>query len=659
MTLRLSSLSGILSTSLLVTIALALTGCPGRRSEDAGDVIVVKNTWHKIDTPPGADPSVPDSLGGNGFEEKAAAMGFETYVMTEEDKAVFDVPGVKTGGQITFMETQFPATFRPEGQGATLTQIFDIKALVYETLVGQHPVTLKNVPSLASHWKISPDKKTFTYRIDPRARFSDGSPVTAQDVVATWKLMMDESIGEPSAQLVYGKFEEPVALSKYILEVKCKTVNFRNFLYFSSSLVVFPAKQVGNITGKEFIEKYNIEMPLGTGEYIVLESDIKSGQSYALTRRDDYWAKDDLMNKSTGNFDKIKVIVVKENPTLEYEKFKAGEADMIRFNMNSTEKWINDTSYPGIMNSWVLRKRIYTDGPMGTQGITFNMRKPPFNDIRVRKAFIHLFNREQQIEKLLYNEYETYDTYYPNTVFANPKNQVLKYDPAAAQKLLADAGWKTRNSDGLLVKDGKPFVIELAIQKTLERFLTPYQEDLRKAGIDLKLKYLDWNAVIKNIDERNFQIFAFGYGGLVTPNPETSLHSSLADKNDNNNIQGFKNPRVDQLCDEYDSTFNIDRQIEIIREIDGLAYEVYMSGFWWNPRGIRMAHWNKFGMPEYGLPRYGQLSYALRTAATYWWYEPEKAAALAEAKKNNSKLSDPSAIQTLRYWKDYTSAAGK
>ncbi len=659
MTSRLSSLSGIFSASLLITIALALTGCPGKRSGDAGDVVTIKNTWHKIDTPPGADPSVPDSLGGNGFENKAVAMGFETYVFTEEDKKVFDVPGVKTGGHFTYIEQSYPATFRPVGQSSSFTQVYDVAALVYEALIVQHPITLAYAPGLATHWKISPDKKTFTFRIDPRTRFSDGSPVTARDVVATWKLMMDESIGEPSSQLVYSKFEEPVALSKYILEVKCKTVNFRNLLYFGAALLIMPEKQIGSITGKEFIEKYNTEMPMGTGEYILLESDIKSGQSYTLTRRDDYWAKDDLMNKSTGNFDKITINIVKDNPTLEYEKFKAGEADILRFNMSSTENWVNDTAYAAIKNSWVLRKRIYTDGPMGTNGITFNMRKPPFDDIRVRKAFILLFNREQQIEKLLYNEYEPYDTYYPNTVFSSPKSSVLKYDQAKAQMLLAEAGWKTRNSDGLLAKNGKPFSLEIPIQKHLERFMTPYQEDLRKAGIELKIKYMDFNAVIKNIDERNFQIFAFGYGGLITPNPETSLNSELADKDNNNNIQGFKNPRVDQLCDEYDSTFNIERQIEIIREIDGLAYDVYMSGFWWNPKGIRVAHWNKFGMPEYGLPRYGQLSYVQRTAASYWWYEPAKAAALADAKKNNSKLSDPSAIQTLRFWKDYSSAAGK
>jgi len=633
-------------------LTLVTTGCK-KRTQNSSANLNIKNTWHKIDTPPGADPSVPDTLGGNGFEKIAESMGYKTYVPTEEDIKLFADPNAKTGGQITFTETAFPATFRPEGQGSSLAQVFDIKSMVYETLLGNHPITQETAPSLASHWKISEDKKTFTFRIDPRARFSDGSPVVAEDVVTTWKLMTDPSILEPSSALVYGKFEQPVALSKYIVQVQAKTVNFRNLLYFGSSMLIFSSKEIGNLTGTEFLEKYNTNMPLGTGEYIVLQSDVKSGQSYSLTRRDDYWAKDDPLGVSSGNFDKINYIVVKDNPELEYEKFKAGETDVFRFSMATTEKWINDTKYDAITNGYIQRRRIFTDGPMGTSGITFNMRKPPYDDIRIRKAIMMCCPRQQLIEKLLYNEYEPYDTYYPNSIFANPANAPMKYDPEMAQKLLAEAGWKTRNSDGILVKNGKPFVIDLPIQKPVERFMTPYQQELRKVGIDLRLKFMDWNAIIKNIDERNFSVFYYGYTGLVTPNPETSLKSTLADKNDNNNIQGFKNARVDELLDVYDSTFSIQGQRDIIREIDGIAYNTYMSSFWWNPKGIRVAHWNKFGMPAYGLPKTGQLAYVMRTIALSWWYDADKVAALEDARKNKKPLPDTKDVIEMKFWKEY------
>jgi microcin C transport system substrate-binding protein len=644
---------GTLFVAVLAFVASAFltTGC-GRKAKSTSSEI--KNTWKKYDTPPGADPSVPDTLGGAGFENVAERMGFATYVVKDEDLKYFGDSRAVKGGEITIGEMTFPTTFRPEGQGSSLTVNTEMKGYIYETLLSQHPVTREYMPGLASHWKVSPDKKTFTFRIDPNARWADGKPVVAQDVVTSWKLMVDPGILEPSANLVYEKFEPPVALSKYIVQVTCKTVNFRNLLYFGNSLVIYPDHEIGNITGKEFLDKYNFNMPVGTGPYIINEKDIKAGNSWRLTRRPDYWGKDYPTSKYTANFDYVNYLVVKDNANLLYEKFKAGDIDLFRFSMATTEKWIKDTDYEAIKNGWVRRFRFYTNGPMGTNGITFNMRRAPFDDIRVRKAFMMVYPRETLIEKLLYNEYETYDTDYPNTPYASKTNPKMKYDPAAAAKLLAEAGWTSRNSEGILMKNGKPFVLEMAITKLEERWMTPYQQELKNIGVDLRLKLMDWNSIIKNIDERNFQIFAYGYSGLVTPNPETSLQSSLADKNDNNNIQGFKNARVDELLPIYDTTFSVAGQIKIINEIDKLAYDSYMKSHWWNPKGIRLAVWDKFGMPEYGIGRYAQLSFVYGTAALTWWYDAEKASALAEAKKSKKDLGGEKGILEYRYWREYS-----
>jgi microcin C transport system substrate-binding protein len=292
---------------------------------------------------------------------------------------------------------------------------------------------------------------------------------------------------------------------------------------------------------------------------------------------------------------------------------------------------------------------------MGTSGVTYNMRKTPFDDIRVRKAFNMLYPRQTVVEKLLYNEYEIYDTDYPNTPFAS-SNPPTSFDPAGAAKLLAEAGWTSRNAEGLLVKNGKPFVIDMSITKDQERWMTPYQQELRKVGIDLRLKFQDFNSIIKNIAERNFQIFGYGYTGLLTPNPETSLKSTLADKSDNNNIQGFKNSRVDQLLDEYDSTFSVEGQKRIIREIDGIVYNTYMKSHWWNPKGIRMAVWDKFGMPNYGIGRYTQLSYVYGTAGLTWWYDDEKAAKVAEARKNKGDIGGDKGVVVHDFWRNFNDA---
>ena len=163
-----------------------------------------------------------------------------------------------------------------------------IQALCYESLLGQNPATLDFVPALATHWFVSDDKRTFRFRINPDARWSDGVPVTAVDIVATWDLKMDETILEPSEQLVYGKFERPVAEAKYIVSVRAKTVNWRNFLYFST-MAIMPNHVLKDLDGTAFLEEYTFSMVTGSGPYIIPEDKIVNQESFTVVRRDDYW----------------------------------------------------------------------------------------------------------------------------------------------------------------------------------------------------------------------------------------------------------------------------------------------------------------------------------------------------------------------------------
>lgn len=644
----------VYSTLLLSAfLIILLSGC-GKKAQDptADKTGPSYNTklWKKFDNiPPGADPSVADTLGGNGFEKVAEKMGFTTYTPKEEELKYFGDPRAKKGGKITTIISRFPFNFLPFGRNSHLTENSIIGAFVYETLLGSHPITRDYVPAVATHWKISDDKRIFTFRMDPRARFSDGMPLTANDVVATWKLMMDETILDPSQQLTYGKFEEPKAISKYILEVKCKELNFRNLLYFSG-ISILPAHVIGKMTGSEFIDKCQFAMPPGSGPYILLESDIKKGQQYSLTRRDDYWAKDEPLGKYAANFDRIQFDVVEDQTNLEYEKFKKGDQDFFLFTSLTTEKWLKD-KYDGVDKGWIQKRRVFTDSPFGSSGVAFNMRKPPFDDIRVRKAFAHLFNRESIIKNILFDEYLPTDSHHDNSPFESPESPVVRYNPELAATLFKEAGYTTKNADGILVKNGKPFTLEFGIPKQMEKFMLIYQKDLRTAGVDLQLKVQDGNTLFKNAMARNFTIWWQNWTGLLTPNPETSYLSSLADKPDNNNIPGFKNARVDELCRIYDTTFSRKEQIKIIQEIDKLVCETYSVALGWYPKGIRIAYWNKFGMPETVLGRYTQFGYLDLTIFGTWWYDAEKAKALEEAKKSGGSL--PIGKETVDYWKNF------
>ena len=136
-------------------------------------------------------------------------------------------------------------------------------------------------------------------------------------------------------------------------------------------------------------------------------------------------------------------------------------------------------------------------------------------------------------------------------------------------ELLRDAGYTKRNSDGWLVQEstGRELRFEINIYKTLEDRVTTLQQMLKEYGIDMQIKFMDFNSIIKNVNERNFKITSFGYSGLVFPNPETSMQSSLADKNNNNNIWGFKSERVDELLKEYDVAFDLSSALRLSKKL--------------------------------------------------------------------------------------------
>ena len=213
---------------------------------------------------------------------------------------------------------------------------------------------------------------------------------------------MDEGLQSPSSRMTYGKFEKPVAESKYIVRVKSIKVNWRNFYYFSG-LTITPAHILNDVDGATYLRDYNFKMMVGSGPYVVREEDIDKGNSLTLRKRKDYWAEEHRLNVGLHNFEQIKEIVVRD-PNLQFEMFKKGDLDY--YYVNSAQKWMEELEFDRIQRGLIQKRKIFNHSPQGVQGLAFNMRRVPFDDIRVRKALFHLFNRDQLVEKLMYNEYQ-------------------------------------------------------------------------------------------------------------------------------------------------------------------------------------------------------------------------------------------------------------
>ena len=332
---------------------------PGPSSDSAGDarphISLDKNSYPAFaESDAGADASVSAIDGGRGF----TGEGWQTNT----DFELIGDPRAIKGGVIREAQLDFPGTLRIYGPESNTVLNSAIQEAVYETLLDAHPTTLEFIPRIASHWQISDDKLTYRYRIDPNARFSDGQPVTAGDVVASWSFVMDKGLQEPMSQLVFAKFDKPVAETKYIVHVKCNQLNWRNFLYFSASLPILPAHVLKSLDGPGYVKDFNFKLLPGTGAYTVPESDVIKGRSVTLRRRRDYWAEKYRRNVGRNNFDEIREIVIRDY-NLQLEMFKKGDLDYFDFNVNRARQWVQDMNFDKVQRGLILKRKVFNDNP--------------------------------------------------------------------------------------------------------------------------------------------------------------------------------------------------------------------------------------------------------------------------------------------------------
>lgn len=607
---------------------------------DAIDVSIptVEYQWD----PKAGDPSVSAELGGPGF----SGAGWETsasFPAIGSDEAL-------KGGSLSQAITDWPATLRMGGQNWNTSINYLVRDLCYPSLIQIHPVTLDFVPGIATHWQVSPDKMIYRFRLNPAARWSDGSEVTAEDYVASYKLWMDPTILFPSNQVVFGKFE-PKALSKYVLEIRCHEENWRNLLY-AGSLVILPAKEIGALSGTEYLDRYQFAYTAFCGPYEIKPTDIVMNQSVTLTRNPDWWDAENPAWTGLYNIDKLRFEVVKED-TLVYEKAKRGDFD---YYVISTAKWFAQDlpEDDAVKRGLLLRLKFFNDAPIGTSGIAMNASRAPLDRLEIRKALAHLLDRQTMIDKLFYGEYEPLTSYWQGATYGNQDNAPVEYDEVEADDLLSAAGYAKRNAEGWRIgANGQPLAFNLIYRsKGSEKFLTLFQESTRRLGIKVDLQLLTPSTFWKNLQEKEYDLAMMNWGALVIPNPETSWKSDLATKKDNNNVTAFADPRVDELLIAYDREYDIGQRRQIIKRIDAIVYADHPYALAWSKPAQRVIVANKFSWPKWGC---GRVHKDTQELIYTWWVDPAKETALRKA-RGDSRVSLPIPPVENRFWQAWNRA---
>ena len=543
----------------------------------------------------------------------------------------------KKGGTIRFNGSMPPKSLCEYIDNNTYTRM--TFSLMYEPLISTDSQTLEFCPALARRWAVSEDGREYIFVIDDRARWSDGVKVTAHDVKWTFDEVMKPLNDTGPWKVVLGAFESPEVIDSRTIKFTKKgdsPKDWRDIMH-CGTFYILPKHY---FEGKDFNKIDLLGAPV-SGPYRL--SRIEEQIETQWSRVPNWWRKDDISAKYVCNFDHIVLRYYIDNENA-FEAFKKKAIDV--YPVYTARIMNNETHGEKFDRNWILKRRVHNHKPVGFQGFAMNMRRWPFDDLRVRKAMAKLVDREMMNRTMMFNEYflqnstvsDLYDEEHPCP------NPMYLYDPEGASQLLAEAGFKKNPKSGKLEKDGREFAFTfLSRSPTEDKFLSPFTAALLEQGISMNIERKDFAGWMRDMDSFNFDMTWQSWGASVFKNPETAWLGSEADRKGSNNTVGFKSDEVDAIIAAEKGMESVAERNDAYRKIDSLVTAACPYAFLWNVSETRLLYWNKFGMPDTVLSRFSDEEAIL----TYWWYDEDKAEELSLAMKNHTCL--PSLEMNVNY----------
>lgn len=411
-----------------------------------------------------------------------------------------------------------------------------IQGFLYDTLIERDNLTLEWKPKMADRWEISPDRRQFTFHLREGIRWHDGIPVTIEDILYSYQRIMAPQVDAPHLRVYYQEIEKVEKIDDRTVRFTYKRPYFLA-LEFCGTISIIPKHLYDN--GEEFNSHSQGRRPIGNGPYRFVRWE--TGKKIVIERNEDYWGK------SIGRTPDIRGIsfeVVSED-TVALQILKKGGLDFAGLR---PIQWVRQTDSQKF-NEHFKKYEFYTPG---YSFIAWNMRRPYFSDKRVRHAMTMLVNRENILKKLNFGLGEIVTgPFYAKSQDYNPEIKPIPYNPGEARGLLKEAGWEDHDGDGILDKNGVPFRFEFLIasgRRFAERLASILKEDLKKAGIEMEIRQLEWALFVKNLDDRKFDAVTLGWVFGVEQDPYQVWHSSQAEKG--SNFVGFKNSEADRIIEE-------------------------------------------------------------------------------------------------------------
>ncbi|MGB9080671.1 MAG: peptide-binding protein [Desulfuromonadaceae bacterium] len=423
---------------------------------------------------------------------------------------------------------------------ATDSSSHAVAGQIYNGLV-KYDKNLTIVGDLAESFEISTDGLTITFHLRHGVKWHDGAPLTSKDVLYTYRVTVD-----PKTPTAYAEDFKQV---KSITAPDSHTVRVTYDSPFAPALAswgvnILPAHL---LEGKDITRSPLARNPVGTGPYRFKEW--VSGQKIVLEANNDYF-------EGRPYIDRYIYRIIPDSSTM-YMELKAGAIDLMTLSPVQYARQTSSRSFTSRFNKYRYPSSSYLY--MG-----YNLRHPLFKDKRIRQAMTAAINKDELIQGVLFGMGQrAHGPIVPGRWAYNPAVKDIGYDPKRAAELLAEAGWKEKNSDGILVKDGKPFQFTiLTNQGNQQRLMTAQiiQQRLRQVGIDVKIRIVEWAAFLKEfVNKGNFEVVLLAWSISQDPDMYDVWHSSKTNIGELNFV-GYKNPEVDRLLIEGRSTFDIDKR---------------------------------------------------------------------------------------------------
>ena len=491
---------------------------------------------------------------------------------------------------------------------------------------------------LAEQLRVPEDRSWIEFDLRPEARFSDGHPVSAEDVVFTFDLLKKK--GSPFFKSYYSGIQSVIALNPATVRFEFGASTNRELPLIVGEVPILPK----HYWAEHNFETPSLEPPLGSGPYLV--DRIDPGRTLVYKRNPNYWGRDLAVNRGRHNFDYHQYDYYRDS-TVALEAFKAGEYDFR--SEHASKAWATGYTGTPFDDGRIIKEEIRHQNPVGMQGFVMNSRRALFSQPEVRQALTYAFDFEWTNSNLFYGAYTRSHSYFSNSEMAAdalPTPEELEIlEPVRDQvppevftqvyrapstngsgnnrpqlrkalALLKQAGWKLEGGK-LVDNQGTPFTFEiLLVQKEFERVVAPFIRNLERLGISAHIRIVDVSQYINRLRQFDFDMVVYGFGQSSSPGNEQRdyWHSTSADLPGSRNLIGIRNPAVDYLVEQLIAAPDRQQLVLRARALDRvLQWNHYVIPHY-HISAYRIAYWNKFAHPA--------VSPAYDLGLDTWWAKP-------------------------------------